>query len=138
LKFLIDECLSVALEQIARDKGYIESAHVNHRGMSGWIDSRIAATAIEDSWTIVTRNSDDFRPRSGSTAKSPCYAGVELHAGLICLNLPDGSRADLHEKYFRAALSELAHDAELTNEVIEVSPNPDKQTELLIVRYDFP
>jgi predicted nuclease of predicted toxin-antitoxin system len=86
LKFLIDECLSVALADVAISAGHPESAHVTHRGMTGWKDHRLMKTIIEEDWTFVTRNSRDFRPRTGSLSKAACYFGQPLHAGLVCVN----------------------------------------------------
>ena len=33
MKFLIDECLSLSLAELAIEAGYLGSAHVNYRGM---------------------------------------------------------------------------------------------------------
>ena len=88
MKFLIDECLSLALADKAVAAGHVESAHVSRRGMNNWQDHRLMKPVIDDDWTLVTRNSDDFRPRRGSASQAPCYVGQPLHAGLVCLNLP--------------------------------------------------
>jgi len=138
LKFLIDENLSPDVARLARDYGFVESAHVNHRGMRGWPDRAIARAAIKDSWTLVTSNARHFRPQKGSTSSAPCFAGVVLHAGLVCLNLPGGTyRAD-HVRYMEAALAEIANTPEITNEVVEVSPDPDAAGKVVIDRYRFP
>ena len=138
MKFLIDECLSPALVGIAVEAGYPESSHVTHRGMGSWKDHQIMRAILDQDWTLVTRNSDDFRPPRGSRSQSPCYVGVELHPGLICLNPPPGSRALLHQLYFRAALHELGAAVDLTNEVLEVWPDPDDPNVLAVERYQFP
>lgn len=137
MKFLIDECLAPDLAQVAIDAGYPESAHSTHRGMAGLKDPELMARVLEADWTLVTRNSNDFRPADGSLSIAPCYFGVELHAGLVCLNLPDrANRAD-HIDYFRAALSELGQDGDLTNQVLEVWPGADPN-DLIVERYDYP
>ena len=95
--------------------GHVESAHVTQRNMSGWPDHKLMKAVIDNDWTLVTRNSDDFRPRAGSMSRAPCYIGQALHAGLICLNLPDGSgRAD-QQAYFQAALNRLGNPGDLVN-----------------------
>ena len=138
MKFLIDECLTAALANIAIERGYYDSAHLIHRGMRRWGDSKIAKTAIIDSWTLVTCNANDFRPKPGSNSKAPCYVGVELHAGLICLNLPKNADKKVQKTYFEEALNELEDVSELTNEIIEISPDPDDPEKLDVNRYDFP
>ena len=104
VKFLIDECLSLTLAGVAVEFGYVESKHVNHLGMKGCSDSEITRRAIAEDWTLVTCNGKDFRPESGSKSTRPCYVGIELHAGLICLNLHRGAKIGHHSQYFRAAL----------------------------------
>ncbi|MCZ4260873.1 DUF5615 family PIN-like protein [Limimaricola sp. G21655-S1] len=138
MKFLIDECLAPSLVRHAIEAGYHASGHVVHRGMQGWKDHQIMKVLIEQDWTFVTRNSNDFRPRSGSRSEAPCYVGVELHAGLVCLNLPAGSAAKQQEAYFRAALAALGSESDLTNQVLEVWPDTDDPGSVVVERYDFP
>lgn len=138
MKLLIDECLSVALVEMAILAGHLESAHVTRRGMTGWKDHRLMKAVIDDDWTLVTRNSDDFRPKSGSTSEAPCYVGQPLHAGLICLNLPAGSgRAD-QMAYFQAALARIGNPGDLVNKVLEVDPDPARNGQVVLRVYDFP
>lgn len=122
MKFLIDACLSLSLAKFALEAGYPASAHVNHRGMNQDKDWALMEKILVQDWTFVTRNSDDFRPRVGSASKAPCYLGVPLHAGLVCLKLPQNSRKADHETYFKVALTVLSQDNDLTNRVLEVSP----------------
>lgn len=136
MKFLIDECLALDLAQIAVEAGYPESAHLTRRGMAGLKDHALMGRILAEDWTLVTRNSDDFRPLEGSGSNAPCYLGVELHAGLVCLNLPNGAiRAD-HVDFFRAALEDLGEDGDLTNQVLEIWPS-DEQNQLEVERYEF-
>lgn len=81
MKFLIDENLSPFLAIMAQEEGYFESAHTIHRGMGSWQDYSIMNRILEEDWTLVTRNANDFRPQEGSSSKKPCYVGVILHAG---------------------------------------------------------
>ena len=136
MKFLIDECLALDLENMAIEVGYGESAHVSHRGMAGLKDHELMGRIIDDDWTLVTRNSNDFRPAKGSQSIAPCYLGVGIYAGLVCLNLPDGAvRAD-HREFFQAALDDLGADGDLTNQMLEVWP--DDIDILRVERYSFP
>ncbi|WP_169791186.1 DUF5615 family PIN-like protein [Rubellimicrobium mesophilum] len=96
MKFLIDECLAVSLADMAIEAGHPESAHVVRRGLQGHKDPEIMEHVLDGDWTLVTRNSDDFRPPAGSSSARPCYVGVALHAGLVCLNLPAGAREPDH------------------------------------------
>jgi hypothetical protein len=138
LKLLIDECLSIALVDMAISAGHPESAHVTRRGMTGWKDHQLMAAIIDNDWTLVTRNSDDFRPKSGSSSQAPCYSGRPLHAGLICLNLPAGSgRAD-QMAYFEAALARIGNPGDLVNQILEVDPDPSNPGRVVLRIYDFP
>lgn len=136
MKFLIDECLSLSLAELAIEAGYPGSAHVNYRGMRQDKDWVLMEKILAQDWTFATRNSDDFRPRSGSASKAPCYLGVELHAGLVCLNLPMNSRKADHELYFRVALSVLTHPDDLTNRILEVSQG--RRGKLSVSIMEFP
>jgi len=136
VKFLIDECLGLSLAEIVQLAGFPESAHVARRGMAAWKDWELMERILEDDWTFVTRNSDDFRPRSESSSKAPCYLGIPIHPGLICLNLPAGTDLKMMENYFLAALSILEDPPNLFNQVIEVWP--DEKTGVTVERYRFP
>jgi predicted nuclease of predicted toxin-antitoxin system len=138
LKFLIDECLSPVLVDVAVAAGYPESAHVTRRGMAGFKDHRLMQAVVDADWTLVTRNSDDFRPRSGSTSQAPCYVGQPLHAGLVCLNLPSGSSRADQESYFQAALNCIGTLDDLVNQVLEVDPDPANAGQVIPRIYDFP
>lgn len=137
MKFLIDECLALDLEQVAIEAGYPESAHLTRRGMAGLKDHALMVHILADDWTLVTRNSDDFRPPEGSGSNAPCYLGVELHAGLVCLNLPNGALRVDHVDFFRAALDDLGEDGDLINQVLEIWPT-DEQDRFEVERYEFP
>ncbi len=91
---------------------------------------------VEEDWTFVTRNSDDFRPRRGSVSAAPCYIGVAIHAGLVCLNPPAGVRGDIHVLYFKAALESILSDPDMVNQVLEVWPGEDGK--VTVERYAFP
>ena len=138
MKFLIDECLSVALADMAVTAGYPLSAHVTRRGLAGYTDHRLMRVILDEDWTLVTRNSDDFRPRPGSASTAPCYLGQSLHAGLVCLNLPPGTGRTDQITYFQAVLGHLDKSGDLVNRVLEVDPNPTQAGGLLLRLYAFP
>jgi len=41
VKFLIDECLSPELAELARQRGYVESVHVNQRNRAAAKDQQL-------------------------------------------------------------------------------------------------
>lgn len=61
MRFLIDECLSPKLTELAREKGYGESSHIVWLGLAGTKDWELFPFIVEGDWTFVTRNSVDFR-----------------------------------------------------------------------------
>ena len=138
MKFLVDECLSFALVDMAVEAGHVESAHVTRRGMKGWKDHQLMQAIIGDDWTLVTRNSDDFRPKRGSTSQAPCYVGQSLHAGLVCLNLPTGSGRVGQMEYFQVALDYIGNPGDLVNKVLEVDPSSANVEQAVLRIYNFP
>ena len=64
------------------------------------------------------------------------YADVALHAGLICLNGPvKGMDLDLTVEMFLIALDELDRDADLVNQVLEITT---AGVHLDVLRYALP
>lgn len=106
--------------------------------MTGWKDHQLMKAIIEDDWTFVTRNSDDFRPRTGSLSQAPFYVGQPLHAGLVCLNLPEDSIREEQIAYFQEALKDLGTPGDLVNQVLEVDPDFSKPNRVTLKTYDFP
>ncbi len=133
MKFLIDECLSPDLVKLACDRGYGESSHVVWRKLKDW---ELKPFILDGDWTFVTRNSVDFRGPSSRPGSRGQYADVEIHAGLVCLNGPDGMDLDVHIEMFEQALDELAIDADLVNQVLEITLQDDE--EFHILRYRLP
>ena len=138
MKFLIDECLSIRLAVMAVDAGHTQSVHVNYRGLTGWKDHHLMKLILEEDWTLVTRNSDDFRPRPGSTSQAPCYLNQPLHAGLVCLNLPAGTGRAEQEAYFGVVLDQVGVPGDLVNRVLEIDPGAQGEARLIVRVYDFP
>jgi len=90
MKFLIDECLSLDLVEVAVNSGFPESSHVVWMGKAGWKDWQLKPFILEGDWTFVTRNSADFRGPAHDPGAHGQYTDVALHPGLICINGPDG------------------------------------------------
>src|SRR5262252_7666829 len=63
----------------------------------------------------------DFRGPHDAPGSKGQYAGVEVHAGLICLNGPEGMDLDLQLEMFEQALDELEGNDDLVNQVLEIS-----------------
>lgn len=136
MKFLIDECLSPKLTDLALARGYGGSSHIVWLGRSGAKDWDLIPLIVDGDWTFVTRNSIDFRgPASHPGAKGQ-YARVDLHAGLVCLNGPSGLTRDLQIELFEHALSELDTHPDLVNQVLEITLESDGS--LLVSRYALP
>lgn len=138
IRFLIDECLTIDLVEVATGKGFIRSVHVNHRGLTGCSDNRPTKYCLENDYTFVTANGKDFRSRPGSKSTRPCYADVELHAGLVCLNLKDKMNRQLQVEYFEAALNFTRKVGDLTNQCVEVDKDPAGSSMPLVSMYELP
>lgn len=136
MKFLVDECLSPRLVKLAQEKGYGESTHVVWRKLAGKKDWELKSTILEGDWTFVTRNSVDFRGPTSNPGSRGQYAEVVIHAGLICLNGPEGLTVDVQLELFERALEELAVDGDLINQVLEITLEEDQ--ELHVLRYSLP
>ena len=95
MKFLVDECLSPELTKLAHAKGYGESSHVVWLGHAGRKDWELTLLILEGDWTFVTRNSVDFRGPAEKPGSKGQYAGVIIHAGLVCLDGPPGMDLDM-------------------------------------------
>ncbi|MBI3506346.1 MAG: DUF5615 family PIN-like protein [Proteobacteria bacterium] len=135
MKFLIDECLSPELAKRAIARGYGQSSHVVWLGWQGKKDWELKQLIVDHDWTFVTANSIDFRGPADAPGKKGQYADIALHAGLVCLNAPDGMDIDAQTDLFDAALDQLAADGDLVNRVLEMTLAGD---EIDCVRYELP
>ncbi len=88
VKFLIDECLSLDLVDLARDRGFTQSSHVVRLGKAGWKDWELKPFILDADWTFVTRGGVDFRGPAEYPGTRGQYADVAIHAGLVCINGP--------------------------------------------------
>jgi len=82
-RFLIDENLSPALVDPARQRGF-EAMHVNYLGLRTETDWDLLKVIAEQDWMLVTNNAIEFRGR---------YREIDLHPGIIFL-LPAVRRAE--------------------------------------------
>jgi len=136
-KLLIDECLSSELALMARERGHHEASHVVWIGKSGSKDWELKRLLLAEDWVLVTRNSGDFRgPREAPGSKGQ-YSDISIHAGLICLNATAGMDLALQRELFSEVLDELDTDADLTNQILEVTLE-DTEATIQIERYRYP
>lgn len=85
LQFLIDECLTPELVQMAAEAGYAGSTCVRDRGLAGTKDWKLMAFVVNGDFTLVTHNAVDFR--GGGPGKiGGEHAKQTIHAGLVCLS----------------------------------------------------
>ena len=111
--------------------------HVVWIGSAGWKDWELKRVVLEQDWVLVTRNSDDFRGPRHAPGTQGQYAGVDLHAGIVCLNGPVGVDLDWQRKMFEEVLDELDKSGDLTNQVLEFTLREDKAA-IDLVRYEMP
>jgi hypothetical protein len=123
-KLLIDENLSPSLVAQATAKGFV-CAHVNHLGLTGLKDWELKATILEGDWTFITNNGADFRGPAKNPGSHGAYAGIGLHAGLICVDAPGGLNLERQKRLFGLILSNLLDQGDLTNKVLEVMLSAD-------------
>lgn len=81
----------------------------------------------------MTCNSVDFRGPASNPGSRGQYVDIVIHAGLVCLNGPEGMKVDMQLELFEQALEELAADGDLINQV-----SLEEGTELRILRYALP
>lgn len=136
MKFLIDECLSQELAKRAEAAGHAGSSHVAWLGRAGAKDWELKPLILAGDWTFVTRNATDFRGPAARPGSGGQYAGIDLHAGLVCLTGPEGMDLDMQLDLFDEILLELANTADLVNQVLEIAIDSDNQ--ITILRYELP
>lgn len=91
--------------------------HVNWLGLTSRKDWTIVRRAIEDGYVLVTNNSTDFTLLVGRQ---------DVHAGLVCLNVPPGLMSrEVQKGLFEHVLDELA-GKEPINEVVEIVLTVDR------------
>lgn len=127
MKFLIDECLSPNLAELARELGHSGSTHVTWLGLGSAKDWTIARRAVDEGFVFVTNNRVDFLK---------LYKREELHGGLVCLNAAykamDGEQ---QRRLFTLALARLGRQ-EPYNDVLEITLAEDGT--VAVDRYPHP
>ncbi len=120
-RFLVDECLSVDLAGLAWKRGY-EASHLRDLGLLRRKDGQLASVIFGDDWCFVTKNARDFRGPEGAKGSSGEYAGVGLHAGLVCIHGPPEGFAKAEQlEAFAVALDQIErHGGDATNLLVEV------------------
>jgi hypothetical protein len=88
------------------------------RGIKDWDLLKIV---LEGDWTLVTRNAYDICGPEAAPGTRGQYQRAEIHAGLICLNGPEGMDLDMQRDLFEAVLDELDRDSDLVNVVLELA-----------------
>jgi predicted nuclease of predicted toxin-antitoxin system len=124
LRFLIDENLSPALVEPAREFGF-EAMHVNHLGLRTETDWDLLKIIAEQDWVLVTNNAIEFRGR---------YRTIELHPGVIFL-LPAVRRLE-QLRLFAAALRHAQTHPDMINRALDVTLDPEGKT--MVISYDLP
>jgi hypothetical protein len=76
-----------------------------------------------------------FRGPANEPGSKGQYADVAIHAGLICLNGPEGMDLDLQLELFEIALDEVGN-GDLVNEVLEIILGDND--EVRVLRYALP
>jgi predicted nuclease of predicted toxin-antitoxin system len=82
MKILVDKSLSPKLVLLARERGHPESSHVVWEGQGGVQDWNLMSFVLAGDWTLVTKNSFDFRGPAGAPGTGGHYRQVALHAVL--------------------------------------------------------
>jgi predicted nuclease of predicted toxin-antitoxin system len=123
-RYLIDENLSPALVEPARQRGF-EAMHVNHLGLRTETDWELLKVIAEQDWILVTNNAIEFRGR---------YRDLELHPGVVFL-LPAVRRPE-QVQLFEAALDHVQSDPDMTNRALDVSFDLDRTA--VVTVYDLP
>jgi len=124
LRFLIDENLSPALVEPARERGF-EAMHVNHLGLRTETDWDLLKMIADQDWVLVTNNAIEFRGRYGS---------IELHPGVIFLLT--AVRRPEQVRLFEAALEHAKTHSDMINHALDVVFDPNGKA--IVVSYDLP
>lgn len=134
-RFLIDECLSPELAQIAVEAGHLESTCVRDRGLAGTKDWQLIEVVVAGDFTLVTHNAVDFRG-GGPGRLGGQHARQPIHAGLVCLGSIWPLDLNRQRALFQIALDELVSTDDLVNQALEVFEGEDGGVEVII--YDIP
>jgi hypothetical protein len=134
-RFLIDECLTPELVEMAVQAGHVESTCIRDRGLVGKQDWDLMPIIVSGDFTFVTLNAGDFR---GKREEEPggLFASQEIHAGLVCLQSSLPMSLTRQRALFQYALDWLRTCADLVNQVLEVDEDENGIVTLRV--YDIP
>ncbi len=135
LRFLMDECLTPELVQMAVDAGHVESTCARDRGLAGIKDWQLIEFVVQHDFTLVTHNAVDFRG-GGQGQLGGEHARQPIHAGLVCLNSVYPLDLQRQRALFQLALDQLATMNDLINQALEVFEDENGTVEMVV--YDIP
>lgn len=125
-----------AIDDNGPRQGVWESSHIVWLGLAGMKDWDLIKRVAAEDWTLVTKNSYDFRGPADAPGTPGLHAAQAIHAGLVCLNGPPGMNLALQEELFEQAMDEIAAlGDDLVNQVLEVTADKENIT---IDRYMLP
>ena len=134
--FVIDECLTRKLAQVATQAGYAAQT-VGDLDLLGAKDDDLMAVVTARGAVFVTRNAVDFRG-AGERKPGGLHAANPGHAGLIVLNGGDDLGVVGQEEAFKIALSLLAQVPTLKDHALEVWREPTGAFRAVLYRIPDP
>lgn len=129
LAFLIDECLSPDLCEVAQSRGYL-ALHGTWAKLKSKIDPTVASYALKNNMILVTNNLVDFRK---------IYKSKSLHPGVIFISADEELMdRELQVLMFEHALDRVEQN-EPINEAINIRLSFDQENNLVldIERYEL-
>ena len=118
-RLLIDECLHHNLARLSVEAGYVESTCARDRGLLGVKDWELMRVVVDEDYTLVTHNAQDFRGE-GKDNPGGHFAARDIHAGLVCLNSELTMTPARQQSLFAVALQHLEEIDDLINQALEV------------------
>ena len=110
IQFLIDECLTPKLVEVANQFGYM-AHHVQYREWKSRADEEILRHIRAEDLTLVTNNWKDF---------APMLRREEVHPGAVVLpNVPRATQISAFERALRA-IAAVDPPLDMVNAVIDV------------------
>ncbi len=111
---------------MAHERGF-EAYHLRDLRKEREPDPRLRPIILNGSFCFVTKNARDFRGPDNARGSGGEYAGVDLHAGLVCIHGPsDGFRKEQQLEAFSVALDLIeAADGDPVNLLIEITWSTD-------------
>jgi hypothetical protein len=134
LRFLIDECLTPELVDLAIAAGHPEATCVRDRALLSAKDWQLMRIIVTADYTLVTNNAFDFRGH-GNSGPGGHYSREPIHAGLVCLHSERSFGFNTQRELFQLALDDLVSNPDLVNQVLEVYEAADGTVE--ISRYEL-